>query len=540
MAYYVSNGQVSTGINLSSASMFVFSGGTANSTTVNPWGELRVSSGGSMNNTTVNSGGEMYVSNGATANNTTVNYYGTLEVLSGGLASNIKVNSGGELFVRSGGKITGNLDTFPMTLYVEDGSIIDFDISESIAPSGPVRSDLWYINSDGVPNLTITITVSANQNGGVYDYYSAGNFDYLLSGNSLSFSIGTAEERFGSLTVNGDSRTYGNCTYKLTYDKNHGHFRLTVTNGTPEYPYVISGAVLTVRNEVSAGYRYVDTTVNSGGEMYVSSGGMASRTTVNSGGYLHVSSGGNVTGTLEISSGGYVYFEEGGEMNFDLTARQPSDAVLINDARMIGGWLPSFTITVSSSQAGGTYKLAGGLAGFTEYLAGASATISTTDNVSSSISIGETVTLSGRDYTLDLDAGLATLTVSGGAPVVSGTAGDLNADGRADIIMTIDQSGHPSDGSTGAWLIQENQTAAWGDLSTRNAGFVIFGTGKTAAGKNTDDVYIRNSDNLIGAWTTNNDGMVSGWETVGEFDAETQIVGLGDFNGNGQTDLLLR
>ena len=122
----------------------------------------------------------------------------------------------------------------------------------------------------------------------------------------------------------------------------------------------------------------------------------------------------------------------------------------------------------------------------------------------------------------------------------SASTGDLNGDGRADIVMTIDQSGHPADGSTGAWLIQENQTAAWGDLSTRTSGWEIFGTGKTAAGKDTDDVYIRSYDNVIGAWTTGDDGKVTGWETVGEFSADTQIVGLGDFNGNEQTDLLLR
>ena len=35
-------------------------------------------------------------------------------------------------------------------------------------------------------------------------------------------------------------------------------------------------------------------------------------------------------------------------------------------------------------------------------------------------------------------------------------------------------------------------------------------------------------------------GHVAGWETVGQFDASTQIVGLGDFDGDGQSDLLLR
>jgi len=126
------------------------------------------------------------------------------------------------------------------------------------------------------------------------------------------------------------------------------------------------------------------------------------------------------------------------------------------------------------------------------------------------------------------------------APVVTGVSDDLNGDGRADIVMTITQSGHGAEGATGAWLIQENQTAAWGDLSQRNKGWEIFGMGTTSANKTTNDVYVRGPGNVIGAWTTNESGAVSGWETIGEFSADTQVLGLGDFNGNGQTDLLLR
>ncbi len=132
------------------------------------------------------------------------------------------------------------------------------------------------------------------------------------------------------------------------------------------------------------------------------------------------------------------------------------------------------------------------------------------------------------------------MNVTGVGQLADVTAGDLNADGRADIVMTITEAGHGAEGATGAWLIQEDQTAAWGDLSQRESGWEIFGTGWTAAGKASADVYVRSTDNVIGAWTTGDDGKVTGWETIGEFDSDTQILGLGDFNGNGQTDLLLR
>ena len=118
--------------------------------------------------------------------------------------------------------------------------------------------------------------------------------------------------------------------------------------------------------------------------------------------------------------------------------------------------------------------------------------------------------------------------------------GDLNGDGRADIVMTIVEAGHGAEGATGAWLITDTQTAAWGDLSQRNAGWTIFGTGYTDPVKSTADVYVKSSDNVIGAWVTDDAGAVTGWQTVGEFDSATDVLGLGDFNGDGQTDLLLR
>ena len=124
--------------------------------------------------------------------------------------------------------------------------------------------------------------------------------------------------------------------------------------------------------------------------------------------------------------------------------------------------------------------------------------------------------------------------------VVASRKGDLNGDGRADVVMTVAQAGHDADGATGAWLIQADQTPAWGDLSTRSDGWEIFGTGHTTPAKGSDDVYIRSTGNVIGAWVTDAAGNVTGWETVGTFEADARIVGLGDFDGNGQTDLLLR
>jgi len=297
---------------------------------------------------------------------------------------------------------------------------------------------------------------------------------------------------------------------------------------------VVSGGRLTV----SVGAAATSTAILDGGWMGVQSGGAAEFVGIASGGILRISSGGVVRG-LAVASGATAYASSGAVIDFDLTARTPEDAAIVNDLSLVQG-APDFTITVSAYQTNGTYLLADGAADFAQTV-----TICNTDGVCGSFTVGETVELSGETYTLDLADSLLTLTAAGGTPppvpvILAGAAGDLNADGRADIVMTVAQEGHDADGSTGAWLIQEDQTAAWGDLSQRGEGREIFGTGRTAAGKLTADVYVKSSDNVIGAWTTGDDGQVTGWETIGEFSSDTEIVGLGDFNGSGQTDLLLR
>ena len=87
MSYYVSSGQVSTGISLNDDSMYVCSGGTASDTTVYSFGWMYVSSGGTANS--VNAYGRLNVSSGGTANETTVNSRGCLVVRSGGTALNV-------------------------------------------------------------------------------------------------------------------------------------------------------------------------------------------------------------------------------------------------------------------------------------------------------------------------------------------------------------------------------------------------------------------------------------------------------------------
>lgn len=327
-----------------------------------------------------------------------------------------------------------------------------------------------------------------------------------------------------------------------------------------------SGAVM----RISSGGVATATTVSSDGTIFISSGGGASGITARgsgtnvenrggvmtdfsqyngfslideggsvrnlnaSGGQVAFNSGTNLGGTIRVLSSGNIYVDSGTTIDFSVADATPSGGTLINNWALIGGRdAADYTLTVKAGQADGTYTLAGGAGSFNRTLT----VQSSTGERLGSLSVSESLKAGKTTYSLTKSGDNLLLGVSTES---TKARGDLDGNGISDLLMTITRPTHPHVGATGAWLIQDNHTAAWGDLSTRNSGWSLFGMGKTAAGKATDDVYIVSSDNIIGAWVTGNDGKVSGWETVGSFDDKTQILGLGDFNGNGQSDVLLR
>ncbi len=113
--------------------------------------------------------------------------------------------------------------------------------------------------------------------------------------------------------------------------------------------------------------------------------------------------------------------------------------------------------------------------------------------------------------------------------------GDLDHNGQADLIM-IDAAGN-----TGAWLTRSDGSVSWRDLSTLSNGFEILGWGSTVRGKESPDIYLYSATSgVVGAWLTDSVTGVTGWLTIAAFDAGSQVVGLGDFNGDGISDMLVR
>ena len=98
--------------------------------------------------------------------------------------------------------------------------------------------------------------------------------------------------------------------------------------------------------------------------MYIFSGGIVNNTTVNSAGSMYISSGGIHRGDLQIESGAIVSAYSGAIIDFTLTDRTVNDGYLINNLSLIKG-TPTYTITVSEDQTLGIYKLAQGAESFT-------------------------------------------------------------------------------------------------------------------------------------------------------------------------------
>ena len=114
---------------------------------------------------------------------------------------------------------------------------------------------------------------------------------------------------------------------------------------------------------------------------------------------------------------------------------------------------------------------------------------------------------------------------------------DLDNNNISDIILSHDA------GFAGAWLI-ENDQPAWGNLSTLTGDWKVFGTGMTDAAKPNYDVYLYDAvNNNVGAWVISSvdKGIaVKEYQTIANLNDDTRLLALGDFNGDGETNLLVQ
>ena len=473
-------------------SMYVFSGGTADNATVTTYGRLVIFSGGTANDASVARSGTIQIFSG-TLNSAVVNASGSLH-LNGGQGADITVMQSGKFNVFSGGTANHNViaggvmllsgGTAIDTVVISDGAVSVF--SGGAATDTLVCSGALFVSSSGmVNNITVDPVgwlyvldggTAANivENGG---YVSVGentvvnflpnSFSGLRLSNYQSTTVhsGTTATdtiiEYGSMYVYSGGTANENLIYSGAMYVSGGQMsRLTlgfgnlyVYGGTAEDISLLSG-----RLQVSSGGTANDVVFNGGtisvsegmlndvtqdrGVMNVYGGGTVRDLSIGSVA-LTVADGGLLTGQIRFGVDATVSMSQGSVLDFDLTQIDPGGPALVNEISRISG-TPTYTLTVSESQAKGVYLLSEGVDQFDPVIT----VRNTAGEDLGTISLESPVGLYGDTYTLHLIAGDLLLTVSAEPPqpvvssgtVLAGQSGDVNS-GEVSYRATVSDGG---------------------------------------------------------------------------------------------------
>lgn len=183
---------------------------------------------------------------------------------------------------------------------------------------------------------------------------------------------------------------------------------------------------------VSGGGSAANIRVFSSGRVTVRGNGVVSDLNVSSGGRVAVSSGGKLTGKIRVADGASVSLGSGGVLDFDLSSLSPGAAARVNVLSRITG-APVYALTVSGTQASGSYTLAGGAAKFN----GSISVRNESGTVFGELKVKKTLAVSHAAYKLKLDGDALILTVSGNKPpTVSKIKADVTKPTSRDVIVT--------------------------------------------------------------------------------------------------------
>ena len=180
---------------------------------------LAVLGGGSAIRTDVKQG-TLRISAGGYATDTMVNGEDTaMYIHNAGYAENTTVKNGGTLYVSSAGKVGGSMTfLYDGTMSAYSGAIVDFTVKDQDVSGGYLINDLSAIT--GTP--TYTITVSDKQESGTYKLaQGADGFNHTIT-------VKLDDTELGQMQV-GQSFQIGTATYKLNL--NGGDLTLSVTGG---------------------------------------------------------------------------------------------------------------------------------------------------------------------------------------------------------------------------------------------------------------------------------------------------------------------
>ena len=366
---------------------------------------IYVNTGVTSNNVTLNAQ-DMFVSNGGTANATTVNDGSFLFVSALGTVNDTVVNSGGEVDLDSKGK--ANNTTINEGGYLEAYGIA---IGTVVGKNGGL-----VVSSGGTASNT---TVN---NGGYFTLVEGG-----LKGSTTVEQGGTAtfidagatgvqiDVHGGKLIVKADTAPPANIEGAVTVDSGGS---LAVSSGGIVSGVTLENASVTVFKDGE-----LSNTKVTSATVEVRAGASASGATLNSDGILKVSSGGFIQG-IKVNDGGVVtgvlrgasmMTFNGGTLNFNIADIAPGNECLVDDNSFtaIDPYDPSLihlTLTVKASgQAKGTYNLIEGVSGF-QY---AISVINTLGKSPFALGVGQTKAFGDAKYTLTETGGNLAITVGG-------------------------------------------------------------------------------------------------------------------------------
>ena len=401
MANYTVKNETVSGYHVSSGVSVLFcSDGIASKCTVSSGGWLAVGVRGAADSTTVSNGGYMSFGSGSyLCSGVSVKSGGTMAIGCNTQIKNAVADNGAVLHLTMAGEWFNRPSIYELT---SNGVSITSTTKTSTTDIGIVVRGFtgWDMKTPGC-SLLITDWASAAfvkvSSGCALTLGSAAPYGPGCAGQIDVYNGGTAwldkANGVGLATVHSGGTMYLTDVENATIMENGGYLKIydeRIFHADEYYdpnvkikPNTFSKVVLSgtsgkyAQATAHSGTTAVSTTIGNSGWMEIFDGGKATDTVVSSGGVLHVfsgavvrnvnlatggdvfvSSGGKVTGNVKLD--GRLFCEEGAILDFDISGLSPNNAVLVTNCSNIAtyGIYPTFSLTVSGSQAKGTYKLA--------------------------------------------------------------------------------------------------------------------------------------------------------------------------------------
>ena len=482
--------------------MHISSGGIANSMTITRTdfsGGIHIFDGGSASNTILDWGGRMVVSSGGISISTIVNTAGNMNIFYAGMAIDTTVNSGARLTITGRGKHAGSL-TLESGAVVSAfaGAVIDFTLSGRDTSADALINNLSLIS--GAPSYTVTI--GEEQGIGIYRLAEgAGNFAETITVKT------TDDTTLGELNID-NSLENGEFIYTLTLVGEALNFSIEKK--------VIDITIPTITNITAtpSGWTNQSVTVTAS---------FADETELASSQYsFDKINWYDYTTGVTVSENRTVYFKA-----TDAAGNISTAEYTVSNIDKVA---PVITLT-------GDNRTPLRYASLSAKVDDGSKLYYSMDNANWQEYTGTVKVNGNRTYYFRAtdaagNTGINSITFNNIRNVVKD---DLDGNGFSDVILVHEA------GFCGAWLTTgKSDVIKWGDLSQVNSGWSVFGTGKAyGSGSNESDIFVTNGS-VMGIWTVEKEA-VTGWKSVATFDTSTtEVLGLGDFNGDGATDVLLR